>query len=116
MPDMPLCRLAMALASVLPLAGCVTFYSKTEVVGGNDRTAVSFENGDVAQQFQAAIKKMDKHAGGTWFGAPFVTIYERDQQLSDAAVWNEAVRRCDTNVDGLITADEVTAFAKSLEH
>jgi hypothetical protein len=113
---MSLRRKAVALACVLPLAGCVTFYSKTEIVGGNDRTAVSFENGDVSQQFQAALKKMDNHAGGTWFGAPFVTIYEQDKRLSDAAVWNEAVRRCDTNADKLITADEVAAFSKSLEH
>jgi hypothetical protein len=113
---MPLRRLFLALVSVLPLAGCVTFYAKTEIVGGNERTAVSFQNDEVAQQFHAAIKKMNDQAGGEWVGVPFVTIYARQERMSDAAVWNEAVHRCDTNADGLITADEVAAFAKSLEN
>jgi hypothetical protein len=113
---MQLRRLAVALAGVVPLAGCVTFYSKTEIVGGYTRTAVSFESGDVSQKFQAAVKRMDTQAGSIWLGVPFITIYSKDERLSEAAAWNEAVRRCDTNADGVITADEVTAFTKSLDH
>ena len=116
---MPLQRAAVALAaaSVLTISGCVTFYSKTEIVGdGESRMAISFENGDAAQQFQAAMKRMDSHAGSTYFGVPFITVYERDQRLSDVALWNDAIRRCDTNKDGVITTDEVAAFAKAIEH
>jgi hypothetical protein len=110
---MPLRRSVCACA--LMLCGCVTFYSKTEVVGGGEeRASVSFENGDAAQQFQAAMKKMDESIGGAYIGVPFITIYERDVRLSEVALWNEAVRRCDTNKDHVITTDEVAAFAKSI--
>jgi hypothetical protein len=110
-------RAALALASVVVLstAGCITFYSKTEVVGGSDaRVPVSFENVEAAQQFQDAVKRMDSHAGGTYVGLPLITVYQQEQRLSETALWNDAVRRCDTNQDGVITCDEVAAFAKSL--
>jgi hypothetical protein len=114
---MPLYRTALAFAGVLTLSGCVTLYSKTEIVGGGEtRAAVAFENGDAAQQFQVAMKRMDSHAGSTYFGVPFITVYQRDERLSEVALWNDAVQRCDTNKDGIITSDEVAAFSKAIEH
>jgi hypothetical protein len=116
---MPLRRTAIALASasVFTPSGCVTFYSKTEVVGDVEpRAAVSFENGDAAQQFQTAVKRMDTHAGSTYLGVPFITVYQRDERYSEVALWNDAVRKCDTNKDGIITTDEVAAFNKALDH
>jgi hypothetical protein len=116
---MPFHRAAIVLASAgaLTFCGCVTFYSKTDIVGdGEPRLAVAFENGDAAQQFQAAMKRMDSHAGSTYVGVPLITVYERDERLSETALWNEAVRKCDTNKDGVITTDEVAAFNKSLDH
>jgi hypothetical protein len=109
--------IVVASAGALAPSGCVTFYSKTDIVGdGESRLAVAFENGDAAQQFQAAIKRMDSHAGDTYVGVPFITLYQQSARLSETALWNEAVRKCDTNKDGVITTDEVVAFNKSLDH
>jgi hypothetical protein len=114
---MPLHRTAAALAAagILSLSGCITLYSKTDVVrSGENRTAVAFETPETAEKFQAALKKMHNVTASTYVGVPFVTLYEREQHLADAAMWNDAVKRCDTNQDGVITAAEVEVFAKAV--
>jgi hypothetical protein len=92
-------------------------YSKTEVVRGNEqRRLVIFESPQAAEAFHAAVQKSAGTMGETYLGIPFVTIYENRQELSDAAAWNDAVARCDTNQDGIITLAEVVIFDKTISH
>jgi hypothetical protein len=107
------CILLMSAAVIALLPGCLTLYSKTEIVRDHEaRRPIQFESQQVADEFQQAVKRHDGHVGGTCLGVPFVTIFSRNQQLSDNALWNECVAKCDTNQDGLITAAEVNVFAK----
>ena len=105
--------LVVAGTLLASLPGCLTLYSKTEVVrGGEARRPVKFESPEAADEFYKALKAQDKTISGTFFGVPFVTLFEKDQQLSDAAMWNDAVVKCDTDQDGLITLTEARIFAK----
>ncbi len=107
--------LAAVLAAALP--GCITLYSKTEAVrGGEARRPVRFECPQAAEEFYAALKKEDGRVGNTYVGVPFVTLYSKQQHLSESAAWNDAVGRCDTDQDGLITLAEASIFKKSLEN
>src|SRR4051812_48197938 len=87
---------AAALLAAAP--GCITLFSKTEVVRESEaRRAVAFESQDAAETFHRTMKKRSKEIGGAYVGVPFVTLYNRDRVLSDAARFNDAIARCDTN-------------------
>ncbi len=105
--------LILSAAVVALLPGCLTLYSKTEIVRGHEpRRAVQFENPQAADDFQNAVKREDGQVGGTYLGVPFLTLFARHQKLSDNANWNECVNKCDTNQDAMITCAEVAVFAK----
>jgi hypothetical protein len=44
------------------------------------------------------------------FAVPFVCWFSSTNVLSDNAMYNDAVKACDTNGDGLITLREATAY------
>ena len=106
--------LAAALAAtVLPFAsGCITLFSKTEVVR-SEETPVrpQFEPG-AEETFRSAVRGKPRSVGGTHVGVPFVTLYQRDRQLAPTAHFNDCVVRCDTNQDGVITVAEAKGFEK----
>lgn len=103
-----------ALAGLVLLPGCLTLYSKTEVIRGDEaRRPVRFESPQAADAFQEAVKKQNASVGGTHVGVPFITLIAKDKQLSESAVWNDAVAKCDTDQDGLITYIEAAIFSKS---
>ncbi len=105
--------LILSAAMVALLPGCLTLYSKTEIVRGHEpRRPIQFESPQAANDFQKAVKKEDGHVGGSYLGVPFLTLFARSQQLSDNALWNECVTKCDTNQDAMITCAEVAVFAK----
>lgn len=111
MPRFRPALLAVA-AGAAGFTGCITFYSKTEVVrGGETRVPVRFESPEAAKEFRAAAASRGGEVGGEHVGVPFVTLYHRREKLSDAAAWNDAVMRCDTDGDGQITHSEAVSFA-----
>jgi hypothetical protein len=105
--------LLLSAAVVALLPGCLTLYHKTEVMRGDEaRRPIQFENPQVADKFQQEVKKQDGHVGGSYLGVPFLTVFSRTQQLSENALWNECILKCDTNQDGMISEAEVNVFAR----
>ena len=95
------------------MPGCLTLFSKTEVVRSEEpRRRVKFENPQAAETFHTAVKQMNGGMGGAHLGVPFVTLYARHRQLSESAKFNDAVARCDTDQDGTITVAEAAIFAQ----
>lgn len=108
-----LAALAVFVGALALLPGCITLFSKTEVVrSGESRRPVKFESQEAADKFHTGLKSLDRGAGGAYVGVPFVTLYNKDSKLSEAAIWNDAVSRCDTDQDGVITLVEATVFEK----
>jgi hypothetical protein len=111
-------RLAVTVAvvSATLLPGCLTLYSKTEVVRAEEaRRPITFENAEAAEIFHKASQSKSGSLGGTDISIPFITLYSKERQLSDSALFNECVTRCDTNQDGIITLVEAQIFAKLKE-
>ena len=107
---------ALAVASLSLLPGCLTLYSKTEVVRGEEaRRPITFENVQAAEVFNKAVKNTTVSLGGTDVSIPFITLYSKERQLSDSALFNDCVMRCDTNQDGIITLVEAQIFAQLKE-
>lgn len=105
--------LAAFAAALTLLPGCITLFSKTEVVrSGEPRRPVKFECQEAADKFYTAMKATNREVGGAYVGVPFVTLYNKDTKLSEVAVWNDAVARCDTDQDGVVTLVEATVFEK----
>jgi hypothetical protein len=103
---------ALAVVMLALVPGCITLFSKTEVIRGEDpRRPIRFENQEAAEAFNKAIKEKTAQIGGTYVGIPFVTLYSKDRQLSDSAHFNDCVIRCDTDQDGTITLVEAKTFA-----
>ena len=106
----------LAVASISFAPGCLTLYSKTEVVRGEEpRRPISFENAQAAETFQKAMRDKSPSLGGIDISIPFVTLYSKERQLSDSAFFNLCVMRCDTNQDGMITQTEAEIFASLKE-
>ncbi len=102
---------AGALGLALALPGCITLFSQTDVIRGDEtRRAVRYESPKAASAFHRGMAKQEARVGGTYFGVPFVTVYNRDKVLSENARFNEAVARCDTDQDGHITEAESVIY------
>jgi hypothetical protein len=103
---------AVALVAVSP--GYITLFSKTEVVRSEEpRRPVRFESPEAADVFHRALTwKSDPDLGGADLGVPFVTLYSRHRVLSETAKFNDAVAKCDTDQDGVITLAEAQIFEK----
>ncbi len=96
----------LAVASLSLLPGCLTLFSKTEVIRGDEQPRpIRFENPQAAEEFNKARKDRSGSVGGTHLGVPFVTLYAKDRRLSENAHFNDCVARCDTDQDGIITYD-----------
>jgi hypothetical protein len=104
--------LVIAMSAMLTQTGCITLFSKTEVVrAGELRRPVRFENQEIAEKFQTAYKNRNRHVGGSYVGVPFVTLYNKSQELAEVAAWNDAIVTCDTDQDGVITQIEANIFS-----
>jgi hypothetical protein len=102
---------AFAVVTLALVPGCLTLFSKTEVVRGEEpRRPIRFENQQAAEEFNRAVKWKSKSLGGTHMGVPFITLYSKDRQLSESAHFNDCVLRCDTDQDGVITLVEAKIF------
>lgn len=102
----------MACGVCSTLSGCITLFSKTEIVRSHEPLkTMQFESADVAEDFRRAAKLNEaKVVGGTHLGVPFVTLYTSETVLAKNANFNDAVTKCDTDQDGVITAKEVSVF------
>ena len=97
-------------------SGCITLFSKTDVVRSEEaRRAVSFESPAVAETFHEAMKKQTGTVGGAYVGVPFVTLYSRQKTLSETAIFNDAVARCDGDQNGVITQAEAEIYANAMK-
>jgi hypothetical protein len=111
------CVAALALAmtafgAVLFLAGCIdhseTTYREAE------RVKVQFENEKAGRIFYEALSKMPFHGrteSHTEVSIPVVFDNTYTVKSGENEKFNEAVRRCDTNKDGMITEAEAEIFA-----
>jgi hypothetical protein len=108
-------RATVLLLSLLPLAassGCVTLYSKTEVIRAEEpQMPVRFETAKASRLFHEELARRSNHADGTTVGIPFVTFYTKERVLAESAFFNEQVRKCDTDQDGVITEREAMVYA-----
>jgi hypothetical protein len=107
--------LALALAAggaALLLAGCIhhteTTYHDTE------RVKVQFETEKAGRLFYEALSKMPYHEPAESHTEVFIPVLFENKytvKTGENGKFNEAVRRCDTNKDGLITEAEAEIFA-----
>lgn len=103
-----------ALICGIALTGCITFYSKTDIERGDEqRRPVRFENERAGTLFTEELERRSDVVGEVAIGMPFVTFYERTRRLSDAAFFNEQVRICDTDQDGIITEIEANVYSRN---
>lgn len=106
--------MALLLAASLAMSGCLSLCSTNEVVRSDEaRRPVSFELPAVAEKF-SKVAKLDKakQVGGVYTGVLFITLYSREQWLGENAKFNDAVVKCDTDQNGVITDQEVESFGK----
>lgn len=102
--------IALLAASALS-SGCLTLYSKTEVLRGDEqRVPVRYESARAAEAFRRGMERHSAEQGNTSFWLPFVTLYERRKVLSPEAHFNAQVRCCDADQDGLITEEEAYVY------
>jgi hypothetical protein len=102
-----------AVVGMTSLSGCLTVFSKTEVIRSEEqRPAVQFESSKAASVFYEELDRRSHTVGGSYFGIPFITLYAKETVVSDNAFFADQVRECDTNHDGLITELEARIYAR----
>ena len=106
----------LTLVSLVAISstGCITIYNKKEEIGEREeRLSVTFESEDSAQLFNTTASRKLKKPSPTdtsFVGIPFVTLYSKTTVLSENARFNDEIRRCDSNRDGIITDAEAKAY------
>ena len=109
-------KLSVSLAlATLVSAGCIS--TETTHYRDAERVKVSFENDTAGRLFYEALNK----SGGRIYRSESKTeisipiIFDHKQKTVDGenVLFNDAVRRCDTNGDGKITESEARIFSES---
>ena len=111
------CVSALALAmtafgAVLFLAGCIDHSETT--YRNSERVQVRFETEKAGRVFYEALSKMPYHEPAESHTEVFIPVLFENKytvKTGENGKFNEAVRRCDTNKDGLITEAEAEIFA-----
>ncbi len=105
-------RFSVAGGAALCLTSCIhhtqTSYRDAE------RVKVQFENEKAGRIFYEALSKMPYHCEAeshTRVSIPFIFHDDYTVKAGGNEKFNEAVRRCDTNKDGVITEIEAEIFA-----
>jgi hypothetical protein len=102
----------VAFSAALFVAGCID-HSET-IYRDPERVKVQFENEKAGRIFYEALSKMPFHPtteSHTEVSIPVVFENKCTIKSGENEKFNEAVRRCDTNKDGMITETEATIFA-----
>ena len=109
-------RTWLLLAGV-PLLGCMslTHYERTEVIrGGEPRQAVAFESPQVAERFTSVVRQRwhdeASRVKTESAGILFLCCYSKSTALAESAFYNDQVRACDLNCDGVITEAEACFY------
>ncbi len=105
-------RYSMAGGAALCLAGCI-HHSET-IYRDAERVSVHFESEKAGRIFYEALSKMPFQSRGeshTKVSIPIVFENDTTVKTGENDKFNEAVRRCDTNKDGVITESEAEIFA-----
>jgi len=105
-------RVSMAAGAALCVAGCIS-HSET-IYHDSERVKVQFENEKAGRIFYEALSKMPFQGRGeshTEVSIPIVFENKTTVKPGENEKFNEAVRRCDTNKDGVITESEAEIFA-----
>jgi hypothetical protein len=102
----------VSLGAALFLAGCINHSATTyrEV----ERVKVQFESEKAGRIFYEALSKMPFHdhaESHTEVSIPGVFKNNYTVKYGENGKFNEAVQRCDTNKDGIITEAEAEIFA-----
>jgi hypothetical protein len=98
--------------AVLFLAGCIDHSETT--YRDSERVKVQFETEKAGRIFYEALSKMPYHStteSHTEVSIPVVFENKYTVKSGENDKFNEAVRRCDTNKDGVITEAEADIFA-----
>ncbi len=107
-------RLALAaLGSAFILTGCI-HHSETVSSSEPERLKIEFQNEKAGRIFYEALSKMPYHATSestTEVSIPVVFEHKYVVKSGDNAKFNDGVKRCDTNKDGVITEGEAEIFA-----
>ncbi len=95
-------------------AGCI--HHKETVYRDVDRVKVEFENDTAGRMFYEALSRAPSNRGKreskTDVSIPIVFSHSSETVTGENFAFNDAVRRCDTNQDGLITETEARLFAE----
>lgn len=105
-------RWSMIGGAVLSLAGCIE-HSETTYHDA-ERVKVQFESEKAGRIFYEALSKMpfhDRAESHTEVSIPVVFDNKYTVKAGENEKFNEAVRRCDSNKDGMITEVEAEIFA-----
>ena len=104
----------LGLAAVaIALTGCISH--EETIYTDSERVPVAFENERAGRLF---YERLSKHGGNekeqskTDISIPFVFAHKQRRISGNNARFNEAVRQCDTNRDGLITEVEAGIFSR----
>jgi hypothetical protein len=95
-------------------AGCIS--TKETVYREEARLKVEFENDTAGRLFYEALSRMREHRDTTeshsHVSLPIVFDSQTTVREGESIAYNEAVRQCDSNHDGLITETEARIFAE----
>jgi hypothetical protein len=98
------------------VAGCI--HTKETIVRDEERLAVEFENDLAARTFYEAMSRLPDSAhrqeSESRVSLPIIFDHEKKTVLGPNIVFNDSVRRCDTNRDGRITESEARIFAEQV--
>jgi hypothetical protein len=100
------------LGALFCMAGCID-HSET-VYRNPERVKVQFESEKAGRIFYEALSKMPFQGATeshTEISIPVVFNNKTTVKSGESEKFNEAVRRCDTNKDGVITEAEAEIFA-----
>lgn len=96
--------------------GCI--HTNETVVKDEARLPVEFENDTAGRLFYETLSRIqgsgDKTVTRSEVSLPVVFSHERKTVQGPNVGFNDAVRRCDTNVDRRITESEARIFAGSV--
>ena len=105
-------KLSAVLACAALAGGCINRH--TTVHNDVERVRVQFENEAAGRIFFEKLSKLptlDHKESRTAVCIPIILDYERRVVTDDSEKFNQAVRQCDTNGDGMITETEARIFA-----
>jgi hypothetical protein len=110
----PITKLLATILCGATLCGCIS--NEQTVYRDVERTKVEFENETAARIFYEALSKQPatnaKQESTTEVCIPVVFSHKRHVISGNNLIFNEAVKRCDTNQDGKITELEAKIFAE----